>query len=150
MADLCISLLLEKAFIYDYQIIIMLSVGIPFEMTMPISGIVYMLIVTFVVTLLVAGSGKIVSHGMGIKHIFMLSLVSYAITLIVLSSIAKYLPFQTEFIYIAPFIVWFVVGKFVIKTYGTSSLLVSGFIGYAIFMLMTLMKVNLLVAQYIH
>ena len=124
------------------------SLGIPFDLTQVLPSLVYMLAVTFIVTLFVAGSGKIVSHGMGLKHIFMLAIASYAITLIVLSSVAKYLPFPTEFLYLAPFIVWFVVGKFIIKTYGTSSILITGFIGYAIFMLMTLMKVNLLVVQY--
>jgi hypothetical protein len=127
----------------------MLYLGVPFDYTLPLSSIVYVLITTLAVTLVTLGTGKLLSARWNIRKIFLLALGCYAIPMIVLSTMAKYMPFYEIIIYASPLAIWIGAEIIVFKTGEIKKSVLMALAGYAIFILFSLIKLNLLLVMFI-
>ena len=119
---------------------------IPFDTVFPIGSMLYILIISAASGLCALVVGRYIKQDMGISRIFALSLASYAIPLIFLSTIMERIPYGMLITYASPLVAWIAAGSVLFGQKPVRSAVMAA-PGYAIFLFMAAIQLQLLIAM---
>lgn len=119
---------------------------IPFDTVFPLGSTLYLLIICFSVSIAVLFSNSLLSHRIEIKKILILSLCSYAIPLILFSTLINVIPYGLEIAYLSPLVTWIMLSIALGFQEDPRKTIAMAFIGYLVFMFFAMIKLQLLIA----
>lgn len=116
----------------------------PFDLAFPISSILTEVINCILVVFAVILADYVISHGIELKRILILSVVGYFFAPIFGFLLIPYLPLYVPyyFVYLLPLIFWAIAGEIILQDYDRKNRIMIAILGYIIFLAMVFLNVN--------
>lgn len=120
---------------------------IPFDMSFPVSSMVFLAVDCLLVMVAIIVSDMIISHGIEIKKVVIMSLIAYIFAPIFGSLLSPYIAIQIP--YLLPLLFWIIVGEFLLNDLELKKRALVAALGFIIYLLMTYIGISTMIVYFL-